>query len=74
MERKEKKQSRKKEISNKSYTIYPLIHPYQIGALSSVTDFAMSMDKRMIKKGLRRTFFSFPLICLRILTLMIWEM
>jgi hypothetical protein len=51
MERKEKKQSRKKEISNKSYTIYPLIHPYQIGALSSVTDFAMSMDKRMIRKA-----------------------
>ncbi|MDQ3903068.1 MAG: hypothetical protein M3247_05470 [Thermoproteota archaeon] len=47
MERKEKKQRKKKEISNKRYTIYPLTHPYQIGGLSSVTDFAMSMDKRM---------------------------
>jgi hypothetical protein len=39
MERKEKKQRKKKEILNKFYPIYPLTHSYQIEALSSVTAF-----------------------------------
>jgi hypothetical protein len=39
MERKEKKQRKKKEILNKFYPIYTLTYSYQIGALSSVTAF-----------------------------------
>jgi hypothetical protein len=40
MERKEKKQRKKKEILNKFYPIYPLTYSYQIGgASSSVTAF-----------------------------------
>jgi hypothetical protein len=39
MERKGKKQWKKKEILNKFYPIYPLPYSYQIGALTSVTAF-----------------------------------
>jgi hypothetical protein len=39
MERKVKKQRKKKEILNKFYPICPLTYSYQIGALSSVTGF-----------------------------------